>query len=88
MNLRVNPTKRVKTADGRYCPAVVSGNETESKGRDLTTAIAEFIKETRLTKKEKTLYAYTKATEYFAESCRKRNLKDIERIDMRRDENC
>ena len=151
MNLRVNLTKRVKTADGlRYCPAVVSGNgrikpdwvvvdsteerhpegsyyidwtesggkrrrvsvgtdatvahnrrlrkeaelnavangvavvpdETESKGRDLTTAIADFVKETRLTKKKKTLYAYTKATEYFAESCRRRNLEDIERIDM------
>src|SRR5271168_839352 len=36
--------------------------------------------ETRLTKKKKTLYAYTKATEYFAESCRKRYLSEIERI--------
>jgi integrase/recombinase XerD len=151
VNLRVNLTKRIKTADGlRYCPAVVSGNgrikpdwvvvngqeerhpegayyidwtesggkrqrksvgtaatvaqnrklrkeaelnavangvavvpdESESTGRNLTTAIADFIEETRLTKKRKTLYAYTKAMEYFAESCRKRDLEDIERIDM------
>ena len=154
MNLRVNLTKRVMTAEGlRYCPAVESANgrikpdvvmvdgkeerhssgsyyldwtedgkrkrqqvgpdaaqayarklseqarlnalangiaivpssdETDGKGRAVNTAIADFVEETRLTKKKKTLYAYTKATEYFAESCQKRYLADIERIDMLR----
>jgi integrase len=60
---------------------VPSSDET---GRAVNTAIADFVEETRLTKKKKTLYAYTKATEYFAESCQKRYLADIERIDMLR----
>jgi integrase/recombinase XerD len=59
-----------------------SSDGADAKGRLLETAIADFIEETRLTKKKKTLYAYTKATEYFAESCHKRYLEDIERIDM------
>jgi hypothetical protein len=64
--------------------AVVPASDGTAAGRLLETAIADFVEETRLTKKKKTRYAYTKATEYFAESCRKRYLSDIERIDMLR----
>jgi len=64
--------------------AVVPSSDGSEPRRLLETAIADFIEETRLTKKKKTLYAYMKATEYFAESCRKRHLSDIERIDMLR----
>ena len=59
-----------------------SDDGSDTRGRLLEKAIADFIEETSLTKKKKTLYAYTKATEYFAESCRKRHLTEIERIDM------
>lgn len=46
------------------------------------TAVAEFIEETRLTKKPKTLAAYTTALNYFTESCPKLYLQDIDRKDM------
>jgi integrase len=46
--------------------------------------IADFIEETTLTKKKKTVYAYTLATEYFAESFKKKHMNEIERIDMLR----
>ena len=47
-------------------------------------SIADFIEETTLTKKKKTVYAYTLATKYFAESFKKRRMEEIERIDMLR----
>lgn len=50
--------------------------------RSLTQAIAEFLEEKRLTKKTKTVAAHTTALEYFAESCSKEFIGDIERRDM------
>jgi integrase/recombinase XerD len=50
--------------------------------RSLATAVAEFLEETKLTKKPKTLAAYTTALNYFTESCPKLYLSDIERRDM------
>jgi integrase/recombinase XerD len=50
--------------------------------RAVATAVAEFIEETRLTKKPKTLAAYTTALNYFAESCPKLYVQDIQRQDM------
>jgi integrase/recombinase XerD len=50
--------------------------------RSVATALAEFIEETRLTKKPKTLAAYTTALNYFAESCPKLYVQDIQRQDM------
>jgi integrase/recombinase XerD len=44
--------------------------------------LQEFIEETRLTKKPKTLAAYTTALNYFAESCPKLYVQDIQRQDM------
>jgi integrase len=48
----------------------------------LASAVADFIEETRLTKKPKTLAAYTTALVYFTESCHKQNLVDIDRRDL------
>jgi integrase/recombinase XerD len=50
--------------------------------RSLATAVAEFLDETKLTKKPKTLAAYTTALNYFTESCPKLYLSDIERRDL------
>jgi integrase/recombinase XerD len=50
--------------------------------RSLAAAVADFIEETRLTKKPKTLAAYTTALNYFTESCPKLYVHDIERHDM------
>lgn len=50
--------------------------------KSLAAAVAEFLDETKLTKKPKTLAAYTTALHYFTESCPKLYLHDIERRDM------
>ena len=50
--------------------------------RSIATAVAEFLDETELTKKPKTLAAYTTALSYFTESCPKLFLHDIERSDL------
>ena len=48
----------------------------------LAGAIARFLEDTKLTKKPKTLAAYTTSLNYFAESCSKLSLQDIERRDL------
>src|SRR5713226_4702145 len=50
--------------------------------RSLAAAVAEFLDETKLTKKPKTLAAYTTALTYFTESCHKQNLDEVERKDL------
>jgi integrase/recombinase XerD len=50
--------------------------------RSVATAVAQFLKETELTKKPKTLAAYTTALNYFTESCRKLYLHEFERYDL------
>jgi len=50
----------------------------------LTEAIAEYLEETKLTKKPKTLSAYTTALAYFQESRHKQFIRDIERKDLLR----
>ena len=54
----------------------------DSGHRSVTTAVARFLEETELTKKPKTLAAYTTALNYFTESCPKLYLQDIERADL------
>jgi len=56
--------------------------ENDNVHRSLATAVAEFLDETKLTKKPKTLAAYTTALNYFTESCPKLYLHDIERRDL------
>jgi len=50
--------------------------------RSVAAAVADFLDETKLTKKPKTLAAYTTALSYFTESCPKLHLEDLERKDL------
>jgi len=50
--------------------------------RSVAAAVAQFLEETELTKKPKTLAAYTTALNYITESCPKLYLHDIERHDL------
>lgn len=50
----------------------------------MAAAVAEFLDETKLTKKPKTLAAYSTAIEYFVESCHRLNLEEIERQDLQK----
>jgi site-specific recombinase XerD len=56
--------------------------ESKDGKRSLAGSVADFLDETKLTKKPKTLAAYTTALNYFVESCHKMNLEDIERLDL------
>jgi integrase len=62
----------------------LADSEATGKGRLLDTAIAEFLEETKLSKKPKTFAAYSKTMAYFRESCSKVYLEDIDRMDMLR----
>jgi site-specific recombinase XerD len=48
----------------------------------LKTAVADYLDEIKLTKKPKTLSAYTTAMDYLVESCTKIYVEDIERKDL------
>ena len=50
--------------------------------RSLATAVEDFLEETKLTKKSKTLAAYTTSLNYFTESCAKQFLEEIDRKDL------
>jgi integrase/recombinase XerD len=50
--------------------------------RPVMASVADYLEEIKLTKKPKTLAAYSTALEYFTESCRKMNLEEIERGDL------
>src|SRR5258706_5504653 len=50
--------------------------------RSVAAAVAEFLDETKLTKKPKTLAACSTALAYFVESCLKLNLEEIDRRDL------
>jgi integrase/recombinase XerD len=48
----------------------------------ISAAIADYLEDTKLTLKPKTLSAYTTSLEYFTESCHKLHVADIERKDL------
>jgi integrase/recombinase XerD len=50
--------------------------------RSVAAAVAEYLEETTLTKKPKTLAAYTTALNYFTDSCHKLSIEDIDRKDL------
>jgi integrase/recombinase XerD len=50
--------------------------------RSVAGAVADYLEETKLTKKPKTLAAYSTALAYFLESCHKLNVTDIDRKDL------
>ncbi len=72
-----------KEAELNALNSVVSVIPENSNGhRTIATAVAAFLDETELTKKPKTLAAYTTVLNYFTESCPKLYLQDIERADL------
>jgi integrase len=50
--------------------------------RSVAAAVEDYLEETTLTKKPKTLAAYSTALSYFTESCHKLNIEDIDRKDL------
>jgi len=50
--------------------------------RSVAGAVADYLEETKLTKKPKTLAAYSTAMAYFTESCHKLNVEEIDRKDL------
>lgn len=50
--------------------------------RSLSAAITDYLEEVKLSKKPKTLAAYTTALNYFTECCHKLHVEDIERRDL------
>jgi hypothetical protein len=50
--------------------------------RSVAAAVEEYLEETTLTKKPKTLSAYRTALSYFTDSCHKLNLEDVDRKDL------
>jgi len=56
--------------------------ENSNGQRSLVAAVAEYLEETKLTKKPKTYAAYSTALAYFVESCHRLNLEEIERKDL------
>lgn len=62
--------------------AVVPANGGDDGHKSVAAAVVNFLDETELTKKPKTLAAYTTALAYFRESCPRLFLEDIERKDL------
>jgi len=50
--------------------------------RSVAAGVEDYLEETTLTKKPKTLAAYSTALSYFTESCHKLNIEDIDRKDL------
>jgi integrase/recombinase XerD len=60
----------------------VSPEDEQNGCRSIAAAVADFLEETKLTKKPKTLAAYSTALRYFQEFCPKLYVDDIERGDL------
>ena len=56
--------------------------DSQNGNRSLAAAVADYLDETKLTKKPKTLAAYSTALAYFVESCHKLHLEEIDRKDL------
>ena len=52
----------------------------QNGNRSIAAAVADFLDETKLTKKPKTLAAYSTALAYFVESCHKLNLEELDKL--------
>jgi integrase/recombinase XerD len=61
---------------------VPNGSGPNDGRKPLSVAVADFLEDTKLSKKPKTLAAYKTALNYFTESCPKLYVEDIERRDM------
>jgi integrase len=61
---------------------IVPENDNGNGHKSVAVSIADFLEETKLTKKPKTFAAYSTALTYFQESCSKVFIEDIERKDL------
>src|ERR1019366_3372538 len=61
---------------------IVPENDNGNGHKSVAVSIADFLEETKLTKKPKTFAAYSTALTYFQESCSKIFIEDIERKDL------
>lgn len=79
-------TRHQAIAEGIALAPVEDGiiRDKSASGRTLSSAVESYLDEIKLTKKKKTLAAYSTALRYFQESCRKTHLEQIERSDMLR----
>jgi integrase/recombinase XerD len=75
--MRLRKETELNNGDGSV-PQVMANNGHKS----LASAVKGYLEEVELSKKPKTLAAYTKALDYFTESCHKLHLEDIERKDV------
>lgn len=69
--------KETELNNGDASVPQINGNS-----RSLAASVAAYLEEIRLSKKPKTHSAYSTALEYFAESCHKVNVGDIDRRDL------
>jgi integrase/recombinase XerD len=60
----------------------IAGSNGSTDRQSLSVAVAEYLEEVKLSSKPGTLVGYTKALEYFTESCHKLSLGDVDRRDM------
>lgn len=60
----------------------VAAQDGKQTGRSLAGAISDYLDEVKLTKKPKTLAAYTTSLQYFSESCHRMTVQDVTRKDM------
>ena len=78
-------TKRLRKEaelNARNNGVAVATSQKAAVGTSLAGAIDEYLKEIKLTKKPKTLAAYSVALEYFRESCHRMHVQDVTRKDM------
>jgi integrase len=67
---------------GRAVGLEVSNSITDSADSSLAAAVTIYLDDIKAVKKKKTHSAYTTALNYFLESCKKSNLRDITRSDL------
>jgi len=75
-SVRLRKETELNNGDATVPEIAVNGHES------VAAAVADYLEETELTKKPKTLAAYRTTLSYFRESCHKLNLEDIDRMDL------
>ena len=80
-NRRLRKETELKAVSQGIALAPSSDDEDATK-RSISSAAASFLEEIKLTRKRKTFKGYEIALAYFQESCTKRYLEDLEKIDL------
>jgi integrase/recombinase XerD len=77
-SMRLKKETELNNGDGSV-PAQANGNNGH---QTVAAAVKDYLEEVRLSKKPKTLAAYTTALDYFTECCHKLHVEDIDRKDL------